>query len=154
MTHEEIVAYVRSVAEPLLAARDIELVELTGRPQGRQHCLQLLVHTPGGISLDRCAELNRALSGALDQAALLTEPYLLEVSSPGLDRPLTTRRDFERVTGETVTIDLHEPLAGARQVVGRVVSANDSSVALETQRWGTVALPTANIANAVLTLPW
>ena len=154
MTDEDIVAYVRTVADPLLAERGLELVELAYRPQGWQHVLRLLAHTPGGISLDQCAELNRALSAALDQAEILTEPYLLAVASPGLDRPLTTRRDFERVAGDTITANLREPFAGSWHIVGRVVGASESSVTLETKRWGTVTLPLVNITKAVLKLQW
>ena len=154
MDTQAIMSYVQTVTEPLLSARGIELVELTYRPQGRQHMLQLLVQTPAGITLEQCAELNRALSYALDTAGLLEEPYVLEVASPGLDRPLTTRRDFERAAGQLITAELQEPFSGQRQMVGRVVSAEASTVTLETARWGTVTLPLANIARATMKLRW
>ena len=154
MDIETILSHVRTLAEPLLAARGIELVDLTCRPQGRNHLLQLLVDAPGGISLDRCAEVNRAVSAVLDTAAELTEPYVLEVASPGLDRPLATRRDFERAIGETVTMHLRAPYAGAWEVVGRVVEASDNTVTLETKRWGAIAILISNIAKAVRKLQW
>ena len=154
MDTEAIVSYVQTVAAPLLITRGIELVELTYRPQGRQHMLQLLVQTPAGITLEQCAELNRALSHELDAAGLLEEPYLLEVASPGLDRPLTTQRDFKRAAGRLITAELQEPFSGQRQVVGRVVSAEASTVTLEIARWGTVTLPLANIARATMKLRW
>ena len=154
MDAETVVAQVRALAEPFLAEQAVELVELAYRREGRGMVLRLLVHTPGGITLDRCADLNRALSDRLDAGALLDEPYVLEVASPGLDRPLATRRDFERVAGETITADLREPFAGQRQLIGRVVSADDASVTLETKRWGSVALPLAHIAHAVVKLQW
>src|SRR3990167_9523060 len=95
---DTVVAHVRGLTEPLLAEQGVELVELMYRREGRGMVLRFLVHTPGGITLDRCAALNRALSDRLDAGGFLDEPYLLEVASPGLDRPLSTRRDFERVT--------------------------------------------------------
>ena len=142
------------MAEPLLAERGMELVELNARQQGAQLLLQLLVDLPSGITLSQCTELNRALNDALAGSDVGTESYLLEVASPGLDRPLRTHRDFERVAGQTVTATLHQPFAGQHQLVGNVVSADEQHVTLETKRWGAVMLPLASIAKAVITLKW
>ena len=154
MNEHEVLAQVRVTAEPLLAARGMELVELNSGRQGSRRVVRLLVYLPGGITLAQCAELNRALSAELDRVDSFEEPYLLEVASPGLDRPLVTRRDFERVQGETITAELREPFAGQRQLIGQMLSANDTSVTLETKRWGTVTLPLDGIVHASIRLQW
>ena len=153
MDTDTLLTHVRSVAEPLLAQRETELVELTMVP-GRSQTLRFLVQTAQGITLEECAALHRALSAALDTNGLLQESYLLEVASPGLDRPLRTRRDFERVQGRSVTVELAQPFAGRWQLVGEVVAADDAAIRLETKRWGTVTLPLTNIRRAVVTLRW
>ena len=153
MDTDTLLTHVRSVAEPLLAQRETELVELTIVP-GRSPTLRFLVQTAQGITLDECAALNRALSEVLDTNGLLQGSYLLEVASPGLDRPLRTRRDFERVRGRSVTVDLVQPFAGRGQLVGEVRDADETAVMLETKRWGTVTLPLTNIRRAVVTLRW
>ena len=154
MTDEELATYLRTMAEPLLTARNMELVDLLCRRQGARRVLQFLVQTPEGVTLDQCAALNRALSDALEAAAALDEPYVLEVASPGLDRPLMTARDFARIAGETVVVELAEPYAGKRALVGQVVSADAQSVTLETKQLGTVPVPLAHITRAVRKLRW
>lgn len=145
---------VRELAEPLLAERGVELVELTLARHGREPVVRVLVQTATGITLDECAALNRALSERLDESGVMAEPYVLEVASPGLDRPLASRRDFERARGRSVTVELVERFAGRGQLVGDVASADEMTVTLETKRWGTVTLPFTNIRRAVLTLRW
>lgn len=154
MDTEVLLSQVRALADPLLAAREIELVELSCRRQGPQPVVRLLVQAPGGITLGQCAELNRILSAALDQTDVSPEAYTLEVASPGLDRPLTTRRDFERVIGQQIRADLREPVLGHRQCIGRVIAADDTSVTVETKQWGQVTFPLTGVARAVIHLPW
>ncbi len=100
---------VREAIGGLLEERGAELVEMTYGWRGSGKVLQILVDTAGGISVAECAFLNRRIAETLDRLNLIEENYLLEVASPGLDRPLTTRRDFERVKGQGIQLFLKTP---------------------------------------------
>ena len=78
---------------------DIELVESTLSGKGRSALLRVFIHKPGGVTIDDCARISRRISRELEYDEELQEAYTIEVSSPGLDRKLHTRRDFERVQG-------------------------------------------------------
>ena len=91
---------IRTLVEPLLADQRMELVELTCRPQSGGLLLRLLVDQVGGVTIRDCARMNQILGEALERSGLMAEDhYMLEVSSPGLDRPLVSRRDYERALG-------------------------------------------------------
>ncbi|OGW90731.1 MAG: hypothetical protein A3D28_04130 [Omnitrophica bacterium RIFCSPHIGHO2_02_FULL_63_14] len=94
-----------------------ELVEASFRGAGAHGVLTFIVDKPGGITLDECAAINRALGGMLDCSS-----YLLEVNSPGLDRPLKTDRDFERAMGETLSVTYRDPEGRVRTVTGEVTA--------------------------------
>lgn len=108
----------REIISGLLEKRGVELVDFTYRREGSRNVLRILADTPGGISLNVCAELNRLIGELLDEKKLIQESYVLEVSSPGLDRPLLTARDFKRVIGKEVRLLFKRPLSGRTDVQG------------------------------------
>ncbi len=113
---------VRAFLEPLLAATgvDLEQVELT--PAGRRRVLRIVVDKDGGIDLDAVAEISRTVSAALDEAETMGDtPYVLEVTSPGVDRPLTTPAHWRRASGRLVRAVLRD----GKTVTGRVRAADD-----------------------------
>ncbi len=154
MDQEALMTHVRTLTEPVLAAQAVELVELRCRREGRALVLQCLVDTPGGITLDECARLNRTLSELLETSGAMTEPYLFEVASPGLDRPLTTRRDFERLRGKRVQLHLVAGAGPAQELIGEVQRTDETAVTVETTRWGMVTVPWTQIAKAVRHVTW
>src|SRR6185436_20499576 len=93
---EEIKEKLTGLAVPVCAKVGVDLIELNVRRQGRDIAIQILADRPtGGITLAECSDLNRRMIEAIDQTATLPpEEYSIEVSSPGLDRPLKTRKDF------------------------------------------------------------
>ena len=108
---------------------DLVDVELIG---GRSHqTLRIYIDCRGGITVDDCADVSRHVSAILDVEDPLPGSYTLEVSSPGLDRPLVTRADFERYRGETIKLRTHEPVAGRRNFTGRLLGVTGDSVTLE-----------------------
>src|SRR5512138_37141 len=104
MAQTDVVQNVEKLAQPLLAAFGVELVDLEYKREGRQMVLRLYLDKPGGITLDDCAEVSRELSTILDVEDCIPEEYTLEVSSPGLNRPLKKRSDFERAVGRLVKV--------------------------------------------------
>ncbi len=146
-------AAIRELAEPILAQQNLELVELTCRPQGRQLLLKFLVDGVGGVSIQQCARANSRIGQALEEARLLEDAYELEVSSPGLDRPLVSLRDFERAIGEDLRIEVSEPDGRARELTGMLLAVQPEAVVLKTKA-GNLTVDRAQIRRAKKTLPW
>ncbi|TYC04339.1 ribosome maturation factor RimP [Micromonospora sp. WP24] len=137
----------RAVIEPVVVAAGYDLEDLSVSRAGRRHVVRVIVDADGGINLDGVADVSRAVSVALDAAEeaggdIVAGEYQLEVSSPGVDRPLTLPRHWRRNVGRLVKVTTRaaaalpeqraEQPAGDRQVTGRIVSADDERVVLET----------------------
>jgi ribosome maturation factor RimP len=127
--------------EPVVAGSGVDLEEVELTPAGKRRLVRVVVAKDGGISLDDVAAVASAVSSALDEGDVMgTMPYVLEVSSPGVDRPLTQPRHWRRATGRLVTA----VLAGGGETTGRVRSCDDDGVTLDvdgterTLAWGDV----------------
>jgi ribosome maturation factor RimP len=107
---EEILEKVRSIAAPLTAQEGMELVDVEIGGAGGRQALRLFIDRPGGVSLDDCTAVSRAVSAALDVEDPIQGAYDLEVSSPGLDRPLRTPEHFQKFAGEKVRVKTYGPL--------------------------------------------
>ena len=125
-----LVETLREIVSGILEVRGTELVSLVYRREGSKHVVRILADTPGGISLNECAELNELISATLDEKNIIQESYLLEVCSPGLDRPLTQRRDFERVVGKPVRLLFKRPLAGKTDATGILEDVKEEKLIL------------------------
>ncbi|SCL30516.1 ribosome maturation factor RimP [Micromonospora nigra] len=130
----------RAVIEPVVGAAGYDLEDLSVSRAGRRHVVRVIVDADGGINLDAVADVSRAVSAALDAAEeaggdIVAGEYQLEVSSPGVDRPLTLPRHWRRNVGRLVRVTVRgdgDPAGPDRQVTGRVVAADDERVSLET----------------------
>jgi ribosome maturation factor RimP len=130
------------VVEPVVRAHGAELVDVEFRPERGGWVLRLSVEKAGSaernlstrdaaVDLDLCAGISRDLSPALDVADVVPHAYHLEVSSPGLERPLRTEKDFERFAGERAKLKLREPVDGRRVVVGVLGGCVDGRVIVD-----------------------
>ena len=151
--NETRVTNLQALIEPILAAQDVELVELACRPQGGQVLVRLLVDKVGGITIQQCAQLNQRISQALDEAKLIEERYTIEVSSPGLDRPLVSQRDFERALGEEVRLDLRIENGRSRELQGILLAVQPEAVVVKTPD-GNVTIPLASVRLAKKAVRW
>ncbi len=104
MKPEETVARVIELILPVLQSQGVELVETEFVRAGRRAVLRLFVDKPGGITLDDCAALSRVVGEIIDVHEVISQSYILEVSSPGLTRPLKKADDYERFTGRQVRL--------------------------------------------------
>lgn len=131
---EDILEKVRQIASPLAAQEGLELVEVEiGGASGRQ-ALRLFIDKPGGVSLEDCSALSRALSAALDVEDPVAGAYDLEVSSPGLDRPLRTPEHFQKFRGQKVRLKTYGPVPGCenrKTFVGTLQGYEDGQVLVE-----------------------
>jgi len=123
-------ASVRQVVEPILAALGLELfdVELVGA--GKARTLRIAVDRDGGVDLDAITAATQAVSAPLDACTELPEPYLLEVSSPGVERPLRRPEHFRRAIGSTVSVR-HRPDGAAVRVHGTLTAADDDACTVD-----------------------
>ncbi|MFK4227637.1 ribosome maturation factor RimP [Streptomyces sp. NPDC019890] len=118
----------RGLLEPLVSAADLDLEEIEVSRAGRRRMLRITVDSDQGVELDACAELSRAISGKLDETDAMGEgEYVLEVSSPGADRPLTEHRHYVRAVGRLVKLQLHE----GGELVARILTVDDEGLDLE-----------------------
>jgi len=144
---------IHALIEPIVAEQNAELVELTCRPQGRQLLVRVLVDKAGGITIAQCAQINRRVSAALETASLIEESYTVEVSSPGLDRPLAAKRDFERAVGEEVWLDVRIGDGRFREARGMLLAVQPEAVVLKTPA-GNVTIPFSEIRIAKKAIKW
>jgi ribosome maturation factor RimP len=139
--------------EPTLEDMGFELVRV--RLSGtRDLTLQVMADRADGtqITVDDCAEISQALSALLDVEDPIDRAYSLEVSSPGIDRPLTRLKDFERYAGFEAKIELARLLDGRRRYRGTLEGVEGETVRLRTDRGEAVELPFAEIGQAKLVL--
>jgi ribosome maturation factor RimP len=116
--------------------------------------IQITADKPsGGINIRECAILNKALVAAIEQENFLPpEIFSLELSSPGLDRPLVTRKDFMRLIGQEIHFWLSEPVAAKKEVQGVLTEVAETSLKIDCSRQGMLVLPLANIIKGVLVI--
>lgn len=110
----------REKINPLVEEEDLELVDLQFFESGSASVLRIYVDRVGGITVDQCANLSRKIGDFLDIEDLIPHRYMLEVSSPGLDRSLTEEADFKRKIGEKVKVFLKEKVGGKTELVGKI----------------------------------
>jgi ribosome maturation factor RimP len=122
---------VRAAAEPVLSSLGLELVDVEVVGSGRARTLRLTIDREGGIDLETLASANRPVSDALDAVDALDGHYTLELSSPGLERPLRRPAEFRRFVGTPVSVKSHEPVAGARRHRGLLIEADEAGIGLE-----------------------
>jgi ribosome maturation factor RimP len=142
---------VRTVAERVTAGRGFELTDLEVRRGGGRQIVRLFVDKDGGIGLEDLQSVSVEVSAILDAEDSVAGPYTLEVSSPGLDRPLRTEADYRRFAGRLARVSSYEPVDGQRHWSGRIVSCEDGVVTLRMEKEGRVArVPLARIAQGRL----
>jgi len=137
---------IKELISPLLGEQGIELVEMAYKREHKRMALRLFVDKAGGITLDECALLNDKIGALLDKDDVIATSYTLEVSSPGLDRPLMTRQDFLRRVGEKMEVFLNSPLNDKVSYFGILREVGDDSISVELKKSESIQIP-LNIVN-------
>ena len=144
---------VRSAVEPIIAERNDEFVDIEYVKEKGQNYLRIYVDKePNGIDIDEIEDLSELVSEKLDtlDPDPLPDPYILELSSPGAERPIKTENDWEKAQGEYVHLGLYQKIDGKKMYEGTLKSYNDDEVELEVKiktRRKTVVVPRKLIAN-------
>jgi ribosome maturation factor RimP len=148
-------AEVEDLARRAVADSGFELVDLEYSPARGNSVLRLFIDKEGGITLDDCAKVSRAVGDVLETEDLIPGSYRLEVSSPGVNRALRSERDFARYKGEPARVVLRRPVQGHRTVSGTIEWCEDGVVALRSSSAEDLTVELENIARARLDVdPW
>jgi ribosome maturation factor RimP len=147
---QAVVDRVKELLQPILEEGGFELIDVEFQKEPVGWVLRIYADRPqGGITISDCQWISDRIGTLLDVEDLIPHAYHLEVSSPGLDRPLKTQRDFERHKGVVVKIKTHEPLDNQRNFKGEVVSTSESSVTVhDVSRNAEVEIPYEKIKSA------
>lgn len=147
------VATIEATIAPAMEAAGYRVVRIVFTGIGRRATLQIMAERidEQAITVDDCAQVSHTVSALLDVADPIAASYMLEISSPGLDRPLVKRQDFERYAGHEAKVETREPIDGRKRFRGRLAGLIGDEVALETD--GTVLrLPFGSVTRAKLVL--
>lgn len=142
------------IIRPILEAEGVELVDLELRGSVGNPLIRIFVDEPGGISIDRCVALSREIDDALEIEPLFAGAYRLEVSSPGIDRPLRTERDFQRNIGRLVEIRYENEEGIEETLTGKIVAASDEQVQVLPPKSGEKRIALDSIKQALIQINW
>lgn len=121
---------VEELLTPILLSGGFELVDVEYKQEGGTFFLRVFIDKEGGLSLDDCALVNEELGTILDVEDVIPNEYTLEVSSPGVERPLKKIEDYKRFAGQRARLKLYKPLEGKKDIVGVIDSVEDSRIRL------------------------
>ena len=138
--------------EPVIERMGYELVGIDFRGNPKNSLLRIYIDKPGGVMLDDCTRVSYQVSGVLDVEDPISGRYSLEVSSPGLDRPIFKISDYDRFAGERIKLRLQGPVDGRRKFVGVLRGLRDECVVVE-EDGVEYAVPLTQIDKANLDLP-
>jgi ribosome maturation factor RimP len=146
---KEIVDRVRKIAGPLISDEGMELVDVEYRRESKGWVLRLYLDKEGGVTLDDCTRISQEVGRSLDVEDLIQIPYTLEVSSPGLSRPLKTEKDFMKYRHRLIKVKTLDPIQNRRQFKGKLLGVSTNQIEIEVEG-GIFQIPLSNVAKANL----
>ncbi|SFM31622.1 ribosome maturation factor RimP [Gracilibacillus orientalis] len=149
----KIVQQTEELVQPILDELSLELVDIVYEKEGPNWFLRVYIDKDDGVDIEECGQVSERLSTKLDEADPITEAYFLEVSSPGVERPLKKETDFEKHIGKHVYVKLYEPISGEKEFTGDLVDFKDGNATIrykEKTKQKEVEIPFAKIAKARL----
>ena len=149
MTEREIVERVHAMIHPIVLSEGMELVDIEYRRESGGWVLRLILDKEGGVTLDDCTRVSQEVGRSLDVEDIIQTSYTLEVSSPGLTRPLKTEKDFMKYLHRLVKVKTVDPIQNRRQFKGKLLGVSENGVEIEVDR-GIFRIPLSNVAKANL----
>lgn len=132
---------ITQMAEKVTRSEGLSLYEVEFKKEGRKMVLRIFIDSPRGVRLDDCENISHQMSNLLDVEDIIDGPYLLEVSSPGLDRKLRNAKDFVDHIGRLIKVKTSEPRAGVKVLRGRLISYGNSLLLLEDNKQRRYEIP-------------
>ena len=145
---------IKEIIEPIIKEEQAELVEIIFRKEAGRQVLRVLADKQGGIKLSDCARINERIGQALDQADIIQESYVIEVDSPGIDRPFRTKRDYEKAVGRLVRVTLKERVLDKKEYIARLEEVTDAGVKIDVKKKGVIDIPFEKIVRAREEIEW
>ena len=130
-TENSVIENILHMAEPLLVGKNMELIDLEFRKEGVGKVLRLFIDKTDGVTVEDCANISRELSTLMDVNETIEEKYVLEVSSPGLRRPLKKIDDFKKFKGKLILIKTKEPIENRKVFKGYLKDTNDEGIEMD-----------------------
>jgi ribosome maturation factor RimP len=152
---ERVTDIVEKLALPITENVGVELVDVEYKKEGSSWFLRVFIDKPDGVDIDDCSRVSEQLSDQLDIVDPISNPYFLEVSSPGAERPLKKPADFQKAIGKPVHISMYEPVDGQKAVEGLLTNYDESSLEVEYTLKTVkkkIVIPTERIAQARLSV--
>lgn len=144
-----IIEKLKNIVGPILEDERLELVDIEYKPVGKRWLLRVYIDKAQGVTIDDCAYVSRELARQLDVEDIIEHPYTLEVSSPGLTRPLKTSEDFRRNQGKRCRVITRQAIDGKNEFVGEIGSVTADEVQIK-EKMGVVDIPLYAIKKAKL----
>lgn len=133
MAKKDMMKTLNEIVQPIADSMNVELVDLEFIKEAGNWYLRVYIDKEGGVFINDCEEVSHAISDELDEKDPIEQSYILEVSSPGLDRPLKKQKDFDRNKGQTVEVKLFKPINGEKLFEGILVGLIDNKVLIESE---------------------
>ena len=141
---------IREIAARAAAENNLELVHVDVLGAGKSPTVRVFIDKEGGVTLEDCATVSRAVGAALDEEDFISSAYLLEVSSPGLERQLYNLGDFEKFAGHLARVKTFQPINGQRNFRGRISRVEGEEIVFDDKTSGEVRFPHDTVAKANL----
>jgi ribosome maturation factor RimP len=146
---KEILEWVRGMVDPILFDEGMELVDMEYRRESKGWVLRLILDKEGGVTLDDCTRVSQEVGRNLDVEDFIQTPYTLEVSSPGLTRPLKTEKDFMKYCNHLIKVKTVDPIENRRQFKGKLLSVSGGRIEIKGEG-GVFQISLSNVAKANL----
>ncbi len=152
MQTKELTEKIQAIVLPILSSLGLDLVDIVYVGNTRMGVVRIFIDKIGGVTLDDCEKAHQYLGHALDVADPISHPYTLEVSSPGLDRPLKEERDFLRHRGECIRVWVSNPLEGKNEWKGQITEVDAEKIVLKVSEEHTLEVPLLQVVKGKLLL--
>jgi ribosome maturation factor RimP len=150
MQHGAITERIDEIAAAAAKQNGVEFVRSEMVGSRRNSVVRIFIDKPAGVTIDDCSAVSRSIEEAMDAEDLMPSSYVLEVSSPGLERALVDIGDFERYAGKKAKLKTVEPIEGQANFSGRITSVEASDIVFDDKKHGTVRIPFEKVAKANL----
>jgi ribosome maturation factor RimP len=143
---------VEDILLPFLKGKDLELVEVEFVKEGQHRYLRVYLDKEEGLGLDDCQQVSEYLSQKLDEVDPVEENYFLEVSSPGIERPLKKDADFQKYKGRLVEARLYHTLNGEKIIKGKLLGLQNNKIMIDREEKGNLEIPRDKVALIKLSI--
>jgi ribosome maturation factor RimP len=131
MADNNVVSKVAKLLEPILKELELDLFDLIFVKEGNNWYLRIFIDKDYGVDINDCENTSRAIEKILDEKDFITQSYILEVSSPGIDRPLRNQEDFDKFSGEVIDIKLYKALNKRKEFQGVLIGLANDEISIQ-----------------------